>query len=1146
MKKCLLLALSVLMLLTCTLPLSGCKDEKPEDPIVDPPKDVDVTDTPTLAATLSEREVEIVEGKAIHENTFGRIPQGLAEVVNQYMTQAEAMQIAGDTTAFQTVQEYSIRQEFGTDAVFVHCATQDVVERVIGSWDMHGDNYNIYMMTIMNRAELDDFEAWNAEQDYDEPVSDDIMTLADGRYKGKTDGNTYYMIPTERFTEYVWDMVSTAMDNADLAGIVFEEPDLYRGTGYAPAFKRAWEKYYDEEWQAASSSPEAMLKSNQLLVTMMNDMMREITSRIREKNPELKIYLASHSTLSYNSPGNEIVAGLNHYFQSDIYDGLIGQTWTNTANTRLTENGQTVQNPFAASYLGYASYVDAVGELPLYTVADAVGDGIGKNTTEADFYRLYYATIVSQLMQPEVNRFNLLTWPERSFDAVTENYRIAQLSVIAAQTEAVGKAVTLSAGTPGITYLLSDTLSWQNGESKYGLSTHDAITGVTLPLVSDGIPLKIKSMEMIKTADDLKNVNLLLLSFDCQKPLSSDTVQAVADWITAGGVCLYLGGRDSYDTIQNIWWEEYGSPFEALLDMLELDVYVDEAETDDVTLELLDGGRNSALEALELTKTHYNFTATFKGNIHPFLMLGEKAVGVNESVGKGRLIAVGLPSALYAQSVNGSKAMRALAAYACQYTDYEYDSTTLMWAKRGNVVAAHSIGAKNVLTGKYINLFDPMMTVHTHYVMDADESALLYDVSEVDVSVPRLAFSAGTVTSLSENEHETSVALTSCGGATVAMRFMCADGVYPEKISVVKGRVEREYESAWNNESNSLLLHLMGDVKGVTITVTWGTTPIEDSVILTEDEKLGYEPLNPDVKALYGDMEQLSVLTNKANENADAPFVWRNTSTTAADLKFCDYDSELIYRFNLKAYPDAVVALEIMQNYLVQVSTDGENWKTIQNYIEVNGVAIKDSRNAAVLAVDSTKYAAGADAMYVRLANANPSAGWGGAIKGFTVYYEKVDTPETAVEDYETTNFDIRPYASYKQYSVTLSGNGKADQAFVYFDTAAPDANGKVCDRQNQVVYRFDLTEYPDAVVVLDVSQNYHIQVSNDGVSWRTVQNYEKDTGTRAGYLQGRARIGVLAQKYAPDADALYIRIAASDVSQGFGAVVFGFTVYYR
>lgn len=1151
MKKYLSLLLGVLMLISCALPMVGCKNDTPEPPDIDPADDPSQppADEPDLPTTLAERAVNVVKGAPIHENSFGRIPQGLAEIVNQYMTQAEAMHIAGDATAFQTVQEYSFSQEFGTDAVFVHCATQDVVKRVIGSWEKHGDNYNIYMMTIMNRAELDDFEAWNEKKGYSEPVTDDIMTLKDGSRKGKSDGNTFYMIPTARMTEYVWDMVSTAMDNAELTGIVFEEPDLYRGTGYAPAFKRAWEEYYGEPWQAADSSAEAMLKSNELLVTMMNDMMSEITSRIRAKDPDLKIYLASHSTLSYNSPGNEIAAGLHTYLQSDIYDGLIGQTWTNTAMTRLSVDGQTVRNPFAAAYLGYASYVDAAGELPLYTIADAVGDGIGGagGTTEADFYKPYRATIVAQLMQPEINRFNLLTWPERSFDGVTADYRTTQMSVIAAQTEAVGKEITLSAGTPGITLLLSDTLSWQNGDSRYGLSTHDAITALTVPLVSDGIPLKIRAMETVDEIEDLDGVNLLLLSFDCQKPMARETVEAIVDWILDGGVCLYVGGHDVYDEIDGAWWSKYDSPLGALLDLLNIDVDVYEPDAKNgATVEKADDSFDLSWPALTLSSSYHRFTAAFDGNVTPLLTVDGDVVAFDEDAGKGRLIVVGLPSAMYAQLQNGTDAMRALAEYACQYTEYEYDSTPLMWVKRGNVVAAQTIGKRNVLTGRYIDLFDPMLSLHTHYVLEADESALLYDVSEFDLSVPRLAFSGGTLSGLSEQKDTTSVSVVSTPKGKVAMRLVCENGTYPESITVKKGRLDIEYESAWDNANDSLLLRFAGDAKGLTVTVMWGNTPIEDSTILSAEEQLDYEPLNTDVAGLYGHMDQLSIRTNAANENADAAFIVRNTSSTAANLKYCDYSAEIVYRFDLKMYPDAVVVLEIMQNYLVQVSADGENWKTVQDYIKMTGSAIKDSRNAASLAIDSAKYAPKANALYIRLANANPRASWGGAISGFTVYYNKPAVVETDVKDYESTDFDISPYTSYNQCKVTLSGNPEADAAFVHLDTTASNANGKVCDYKNQVVYRFDLVEYPGAVVVLDICQNYHIQVSTDGVNWRTVQNYEKATGSRAGYLQGKAKIGIPSQKYAPDAEKMYIRIAASDTSQGFGAVVFGFTVYYQ
>jgi hypothetical protein len=135
-----------------------------------------------------------------------------------------------------------------------------------------------------------------------------------------------------------------------------------------------------------------------------------------------------------------------------------------------------------------------------------------------------------------------------------------------AQQEVAGKAAVQSAGTPGISYVLSDTLSHTLlNKTDWAPSSSESFMGMTLPLISDGIPLSITAMENIKSVDDLKGINVLLVSFDGQKPMSKDVCKVIADWIRQGGVCLYVGGHDSYDTVSGKWWSSYGTPLQALL-----------------------------------------------------------------------------------------------------------------------------------------------------------------------------------------------------------------------------------------------------------------------------------------------------------------------------------------------------------------------------------------------------------------------------------------------------------------------------------------------------------------------------------------------------------------------------------------------------
>ena len=83
--------------------------------------------------------------------------------------------------------------------------------------------------------------------------------------------------------------------------------------------------------------------------------------------------------------------------------------------------------------------------------------------------------------------------------------------------------------------------------------------GLSLPLVERGIPLGAVSLDHLTSASDLSEVKLLLLTYDVMKPLSEQANQAIADWVRAGGVVLYLGGVDDWAQVDGEWWTERGT-----------------------------------------------------------------------------------------------------------------------------------------------------------------------------------------------------------------------------------------------------------------------------------------------------------------------------------------------------------------------------------------------------------------------------------------------------------------------------------------------------------------------------------------------------------------------------------------------------------
>ena len=1165
MLVCLLAVLPMISMIACQTP-----DDPSTPDIPDTPSDPDEPSTPEepdlshLPSVPSDREITVEKGTALHENTeeLGRIPQGLVEVVNKYMTSYEAMNLEGAITTFQTSSEYADTQALPTEAVMAYCSNKEGMQKVVDSWKKVDDKYELHLMTIINRT-----NALHGYLSADPSRMDQAMKDKNGNYIVHS-GTTHYMMPNEEWTEYVWEMVELALDTADLKTIVFEEPDIWKASGYSECFKREWQKYYGEPWIDQTSSPEAMYKSQQLKVHLLTSMMETLVTRIKERSPETKVYMATHSALSYNVVNTSsitrgvagIVTGTNQYLATGLFDGIIGQTWSDTAGANLTQDGREYVNRFFGGYLGYASYVDSVKDLDLFTLADPVGDGIGKNgRTEQDYYSMYFDTIVAQMIQPRINRYQVVVWPARSFEATSQDYRAVQLSVMAAQTEASGKAAIQSAGTPGISYVLSDTVTYSLlNRSSWSPSSNDSMLGMTLPLLTDGIPLTVTAMENIKSPEDLEGIELLLLTFDGQKPMEESVCEAIAAWIEQGGVCLYVGGHDAYDAMESAWWRSSKTPLQAIFDILGLDITVKDATVSgDTNLDWQGKGKQVAIEALSCSSTYNSFYSAFEGDVNAILDLGGHIVGIDEAIGDGHLIAVSLPVALFAQTKGGSEAMRKLAEYACKYTEHEYDSTALMWSKRGNVVAAYSIDQKNVLTGKYIDLFDTQLGVHTHYILEPNTPAFLYDITDLAVTdAPRVAFSGGVLTVKEESADVTKYNVVSPANAAVASRIMAPKGLYPQKITATnyKGNIVVETFSAWDSTTGSLLVRFLGMVRGVNVTVEWGTTPVADYELQRPAGVEGFlEPLTQEEqnKLMNSGKTVLTAITNQSVTNSlDREFIIENSSQASAENYYCDTGRNIVWCIDLEKYPNAYMTLSISQNYLLEVSTDGESWETVQNFITVNGNRITAASNAATFGIDSKVHAKDAEKMYVRLSNADPKAGYGGAITQYQICYDAPAVPETDPADYApivgSLNALDECYTTRYKRSV-VSSISKQDQGFIHLDRAKVNNSCRYCDTTDELYLKIDLTKFENAVVALRVAQNYRVLVSADDRVYVTARDYILAGNEWISNASNATYLILDSALYAKDSDTLYIKLDnAGPDTKGYGAALYGFTIYYE
>jgi len=858
-----------------------------------------------------------------------------------------ATAVSGPVTTYQTGGAFTDSLYIPTDSVMVY--TLDPVN--YANWAKQSGIYTIDMMVAINRADTSYVDAPPGHRD-------EIQMNADGTYLNHpSSSSVFYMIPTVGFIDYLCNQLEACIKIKAPRMIAFEEPEIFDGADYSVSFKAEWKSYYGEAWVDPASSPLARYKAARLKVHLFERAITQISARVKAISPDTKIYIATHSTVNYDNYG--ITAGIDHYAALPGVDGIIGQTWSDTARMSFKFNGLNQTDVYSYAALEYSSYTDTVKNVDFYALADPKADN--PDQTWADYENYYRQTVAASLMQPEINKFEVLPWPDRSFLAAPDTYKTEQLNVFSALEQLSGKASELQAGTARIALGISDTLSWH--DEKTSKDPLQAVEGLSLPLIKDGIPLKTKSLDFIKTPADLADIDVLILSYEMMKPASEQTNIAISEWVKNGGIVVYIGGHDAVEKSKGEWWSLQGTPLKNLLFHLGLSgINVVSPSSVPGAFKWVGGGLDSLdaakinLKRLRLIDIESN--ASFTGKINTVLQSGSDSIGIDQSAGKGRIIAFGFPAYL-TSTAGGAGLMRSIVKYALGYTGSEYNQQNLVSIKRGNIVSAHAFNSDAKLEGKFVNIFDSELGVQNEVTVGKGDSCLLCDISGLDLSVPRLAFTGGRLTgSTAETADSTKFAVAGPSLADISSRIVCANGTYPQSVTVIReGKTIMPYIK-WDSSTSSLLVQFEGAVSGVSVEVKWSDKKTDISNVKMPD--------------------RIVIPTNSSN--LDAAYIFKNTASSNDYLRFADGATELVYKFNLSEFTNPTFTLEVLQNYLIDVSADGVNYTVTNDFSLIDPSHPRTGGNNVFLTFNPKDYGA-TKAFYIRIRNTDPSTGWGGSVK---------------------------------------------------------------------------------------------------------------------------------------------------------------------
>lgn len=603
-----------------------------------------------------------------------------------------------DRLTFQTGGPWSPRVQLNADAAIVYGIDARLPER-IASWRQHG--YQIQVMTGV---------AWGNYQDY-------LHGRYDGKHhedEGQTDGGGHvighgpdvpYMSPGAAYGEYLSVGVRRALD-AGAEAIYLEEPEFWVNGGWEENFRREWKAYYHADWQAPDSSSNAQYRASKLKYYLYRRALAQVFASVKQYGQahgrKIPCYVPTHSLLNYAHW--RIVSPESSLLEVGC-DGYIAQVWTGTARTPNVYEGREKERTFETAFLEYGAMqnlVRASGRRVWY-LNDPVEDD--PHHTWTDYRSNWESTLVASLLQPEVDCYEIMPWPQRIFEgkypsgnpanpgervAIPSAYETELQAVISALRDMKQPADRVrweACGTRGVGVLVADTMMFQRAGPGASDPHLGSFYGLAMPLVKRGVPVEPVQIESAAaTLGFLDRYRVLLLTYEGQKPPTPTFHAALAAWVKAGGALVVIDDdKDSFNAVQE-WWNTGEMKF--------------------------------------ATPRHHLFDA---------LGLAHDARGTS-AVGKGTVVWEPLSPAALTYKPDGANKVRELTCAAAERVGVRWSESSALVLRRGPYVIAAGVDeaapdAPPVkLTNHFIPLFDPALPIAREFTVGPGTRALLLDL----------------------------------------------------------------------------------------------------------------------------------------------------------------------------------------------------------------------------------------------------------------------------------------------------------------------------------------------------------------------------------------------------------------------------------
>jgi hypothetical protein len=699
---------------------------------------------------------------------------------------------------------------------------------VYGVGDRQGMTFEQRVQSWRDRGYITHFMtgiAWGGYQDYFTGQWDGKSHLDEGQVNVKGDTIWHgrmvpYLVPSQNFLTYLKEKHLKRVIDAGIDAIYLEEPEFWAFSGYSEAFKREWQDYYGSPWRPQHESPENTYLSNKLKYHLYYRALEDVCTYAKaygnSKGMNVRCYVPTHSLVNYSSW--QIVSPEASLASLPCIDGYIAQVWTGTSRERTYFNGVEKERVFENALLEYGSMESMTRPTgrKMFFLTDPIEDW---PRDWPDYKKNYQATFTAQLLYPMIADYEVMPWPDRIYEGLyktgvdsEEKERIprfysTQMQVMINTLNSMPVSENKVSGSHGIAVLMANSLMFQRfpthgkkpevtkeGQSK-GLNMGSmqnmaesfedpqlsSFYGQTLPLLKRGVPVSIVHLENVAYPDTWKGIRVLVMSYSSMKPMEPTAHRHVADWVKGGGTLVYCGrDDDAYQTVQE-WWNTGGNSYDApsghLFELMGIDRAAREGS--------------------------YGYGAgtvcVIRRNPKEFVLAANQDSQLIDRV-----------KTLYEQGARGGKLMFKNSFYL-ERGPYRIVS-----------VMDESVDDRPyVLTGRFIDLFDPLLPVLTRKEVQPGEQAYLYDLKQADDGgKPQVLATAARIYDEQTVKNSYSLTARSPLNTTNVMRILLP-GVPVEYTACNAQGEPVEVQSAWDSDSKTCFLSFENHPDGIRIELKW-------------------------------------------------------------------------------------------------------------------------------------------------------------------------------------------------------------------------------------------------------------------------------------------------------------------------------------